>query len=201
MKKSKSDVEKLKTDILDTAEKLFLLKNYSEVNVRDITEQLGITRTPCYYHFSSKYEIYAQVVDRYLEKKLELFRQIHESEDPFFDKVRRDLELCTNQVIMETALFSEISTNPDLASIQQKRRETSDQIYELKRRAVEKGKKNGELRKDVNADEVVEDLYLIHFGLTEMAHCSYRTFSADTISRLITQQIIHLKMQYGNEKK
>ena len=46
MKKSKNDVEKLKLDILDTAEAIFLKKNYSEVNVREITEQLGITRTP-----------------------------------------------------------------------------------------------------------------------------------------------------------
>ena len=33
MKKSKSDVEELKLDILDTAEALFLRKHYSEVNV------------------------------------------------------------------------------------------------------------------------------------------------------------------------
>ena len=46
MKKSKNDVEKLKLDILDTAEAIFLKKNYSEVSVREITEQLGITRTP-----------------------------------------------------------------------------------------------------------------------------------------------------------
>ena len=46
MKKSKNEVEKLKLDILDAAELIFLKKNYSEVNVREITEQLGITRTP-----------------------------------------------------------------------------------------------------------------------------------------------------------
>ena len=38
MKRSKNDVEKLKLDILDTAEAIFLKKNYSEVNVREITE-------------------------------------------------------------------------------------------------------------------------------------------------------------------
>lgn len=38
MKKSKNDVEKLKLDILDTAEAILLKKNYSEVNVREITE-------------------------------------------------------------------------------------------------------------------------------------------------------------------
>ena len=38
MKKSKNDVEKLKLDILDAAELVFLKKNYSEVNVREITE-------------------------------------------------------------------------------------------------------------------------------------------------------------------
>ena len=38
MKKSKNDVEKLKLDILDTAEAILLKKTYSEVNVREITE-------------------------------------------------------------------------------------------------------------------------------------------------------------------
>lgn len=197
MKKSKNDVEKLKLDILDTAEAIFLKKNYSEVNVREITEQLGITRTPLYYHFSSKLEIYTQVVERYLERKVELFRGIHHAEDAFFVKVKKDLALCSSQNIQETTLFSEIVTNPELADILQKRRETFDQIYGLKRFSVQEAVKQGELREDVNPEEVVDSLYLIHFGLTEMCHCNYHTFSQEAVDRLISQQIEGMQNLFG----
>ncbi|MGN1143572.1 MAG: TetR/AcrR family transcriptional regulator [Anaerovoracaceae bacterium] len=197
MKKSKNDVEKLKLDILDTAEAIFLKKNYSEVNVREITEQLGITRTPLYYHFSSKLEIYMQVVERYLDRKVELFCGIHHEKDSFFVKVKKDLTLCNSQNIQETTLFSEIVTNPELADILQKRRETFDQIYDLKRFSVQEAVKRGELREDVDPEEVVDYLYLIHFGLTEMCHCNYHTFSQEAVDRLICQQIEGMQNRFG----
>ena len=197
MKKSKNDVEKLKLDILDTAEAIFLKKNYSEVNIREITEQLGITRTPLYYHFSSKLEIYTQVVERYLGRKVELFRGIHHAEEAFFVKVKKDLALCSSQNIQETTLFSEIVTNPELGDILQKRRETFDKNYGRKQFATKEAVTQGELSEDVNPEEVVDSLYLLHFGLTEMCHCNYHTFSQETVDRLISQQIEGMQNRFG----
>jgi len=107
MKKTKAEVEKLKNDILEVSLDIFLTKNYSETNIKDITDRLGTTRTPVYYHFKNKYEIYVQVAERYLKEKAEIFREILLSGEDFFVKIGKDLRVCTRQAVSENIIFSE----------------------------------------------------------------------------------------------
>ena len=155
MKKSKDDVAKLKNEILETALDVFLNKNYSEVNIKDISNRLGITRTPIYYHFNNKYEIYAQVVEQYLRDKTTLFREILMTDEDYFIKIKKDLSLCTKQVISENIIFSEISTNPELSEILRWRKETFDAIYGYKLAAVDSAIKKGELSEEIDPNALV----------------------------------------------
>ena len=199
MKKSKTDVERLKSDILDTALEVFLTKSYSEVNIKDISDRLGITRTPIYYHFTSKYEIYSQVAESYLMKKINVFREVLMKEDDFYHKIRQDLSLCTRQAISENIIFSEISTNPELEEVLQWRKETFDTIFSLKLAAVRTAVKRGELAPDVDEYELVNYLYLLHFGFLEMQQCTYHQFSSEIIDTLIDRQIENIRALYGRK--
>lgn len=197
MKKSKIDVEKLKSDILDTALQVFLTKNYSEVNIKDISDRLGITRTPIYYHFTNKYEIYAQVAESYLMRKINMFREILMKEDNFYHKIRQDLSLCTRQAISENIIFSEISTNPELKEILHWRKEAFDTIFSFKLAAVRAAIKKKELSPAIDEIELVNYLYLLHFGFLEMLQCSYHDFSSEMIETLIDRQIENIRALYG----
>lgn len=50
--------------ILDTARGLFSEGSYLGVSMSDIAERLGVTKAALYYHFSSKREIYENVLDQ-----------------------------------------------------------------------------------------------------------------------------------------
>lgn len=199
MKKCKADVEKLKNDILEVSLDIFLTKNYSETNIKDITDRLGTTRTPVYYHFRNKYEIYAQVVENYLQEKAETFRSILLADEDFFVKIGRDLRVCTQQAVSENIIFSEITTNPELENILQMRKNTFETIYGYKLHAVEAAKKSGQLRADVDSQEVVEHMYLLHFGLMEMSQCNYFIFESERIDRLVEKQIATIRTLYGTK--
>lgn len=197
MKKTKVEVEKLKNDILEVALDIFLTKNYSETNIKDITDRLGTTRTPVYYHFRNKYEIYVQVVENYLAEKIETFREILLNDADFFIKIEKDLHVCTQQAVSENVIFSEITTNPELSGILQRRKETFDTIYGYKLLAVEEAKKKGQLRKDVDSYEIVDHLYLLHFGLLEMSQCNYHCFSPERMEKLVKKQAETIKSLYA----
>jgi len=199
MKKAKTEVEKLKSEILDTALDIFLTKNYSETNIRDISERLGVTRTPIYYHFNNKYEIYSQVVERYLEHKTVIFREILTAKEDFYVKVRNDLDVCTRQAISENVIFSEINTNPELSAILELREKTFDTIYGFKLDAVKEAIKNGELKADTDPNGLVDNLYLLHFGFLELSECTYHKFSQESIDRLIDMQIENIRRTYGTK--
>ncbi|MDR1877277.1 MAG: TetR/AcrR family transcriptional regulator [Flavobacteriaceae bacterium] len=51
-----------KKQILHTSLKLFLKNSYKEVSLRDITTEVGLTKGAFYYHYSSKEQLFEEVV-------------------------------------------------------------------------------------------------------------------------------------------
>ncbi len=56
--------EEMMALLLDTAERLFALKGYYGVSVRDITGAAGVRNASINYHFGSKEELFASVIER-----------------------------------------------------------------------------------------------------------------------------------------
>ena len=54
--------------ILDIAETLIQTRSYSAFSYQDIADALGIRKASIHYHFASKAELGAAVVDRYVER-------------------------------------------------------------------------------------------------------------------------------------
>ena len=56
--------EKTKSEILDTALRLFQEKGWDNVNIEDIVRELGVTRGAFYHHFKSREALVVAVVDQ-----------------------------------------------------------------------------------------------------------------------------------------
>src|SRR5689334_2240318 len=56
------------SNILDAARGLFIEKQYADVTLREITELAGVTKGALYHHFSTKEELYAQMIQRCLSE-------------------------------------------------------------------------------------------------------------------------------------
>lgn len=59
--------EKSRTQILDSALKLFSHKGYGATSVRDIAEDAGLSKGNVYHHFPDKEAIFRALIDRYFE--------------------------------------------------------------------------------------------------------------------------------------
>lgn len=61
------EYDERRTEILDTAEKLFYMKGYDKCTVNDILKAIGIAKGTFYHYFASKEEVLDSLVCRYSE--------------------------------------------------------------------------------------------------------------------------------------
>lgn len=78
--------------ILDSAEKLFVEKGYSETSINDIAAEADFSRTSIYQYFNSKEEIYLHILERYTDPLTERLRKATAAEPTVPDKIRAFLE-------------------------------------------------------------------------------------------------------------
>jgi AcrR family transcriptional regulator len=77
------------SNILDSAEALFLKKNYADVTMEDITEAAGVTKGAAYHHFANKESLYVAMMQSALKEKQALFQMAVESPGTCRDRLRR----------------------------------------------------------------------------------------------------------------
>jgi AcrR family transcriptional regulator len=56
-----------RAQILDSARRLFARRGYQHTSVREIAEQLGLTKTAVLYHFPAKADIFAALAEPFLD--------------------------------------------------------------------------------------------------------------------------------------
>lgn len=56
------EADERKQEILSAATKLFLAKGYRRTSVEDIAKEIGVVKGTCYHYFSTKEELYNQVL-------------------------------------------------------------------------------------------------------------------------------------------
>ena len=85
----------LRQRILDTAYELFYRKGFSRVSVNEIAEIAGITKRSLYYHFDSKDQLLAAVLEAYHELAIARIRKwgvnLSGSRDAMVDSLFADL--------------------------------------------------------------------------------------------------------------
>lgn len=64
---------KTKDKLLHVAFREFLMHTYKDVTLEHLVEELGVTKGAFYHHFSSKHDLFIQVVDAYLAGFDDLF--------------------------------------------------------------------------------------------------------------------------------
>lgn len=75
--------------ILETAAKSFSQKGYNGTSLREIAEELEITKAALYYHFSNKEEIFYSCLNDTMDYYKTSFDTAHLSDDPFWEIIHR----------------------------------------------------------------------------------------------------------------
>lgn len=160
----------LKDEICSVAIKVFSAKGYDATNMTEIADILGITRTPLYYYYNSKKDLYTQAVKKHLATKREIYTDLAAEDDDIFTWLRKHIRYaCSNisdSVLFNAFKYEEFRTLSDLNA------ETNRYIYSLKRSRLLRAVETGELPSDTNIDLFIDNVYILSYGLIYVVHDS-----------------------------
>lgn len=156
----KKDENQTRTRVLKIAIEHFSKYGYAGTNLEMIGKEAGLTRGPLYYYFKNKKELYLAAVNYELDQALEGYRAIFEADCSFFEKLERDFYFCGKH----GTLLSQVGKGgKDEPEVPQKK-SGMIKVYELKKKAVLLAQSQGELRKDIDAKEMTDMIYLCFYG-------------------------------------
>jgi len=135
--------------ILASSEKLFVEKGFAGTSINDIAAEADFSRTSIYQYFSSKEEIYLQILERYTEPLTERLTKATENAATVPDKIRAFLDEL-RKMKSEKSNFFELyfiqrhQVEPRLpdelrTQLNEKRRRLENVFREFYREGVEKG--------------------------------------------------------------
>jgi AcrR family transcriptional regulator len=102
-----------RTQILDAARRLFVQQGYQHTSIREIAEQLGMTKTAVLYHFPTKADILVAVAEPFLSElagTIERATSRQEVFDGLLEVYLRHRSLLRDNVLHDLALLAQAPT-------------------------------------------------------------------------------------------
>ena len=88
---------------LDEATSLFWRKGYSQTSVADLVDATGVNKPSLYRVFGSKEELFAKILRRYLDTRMEMFAELIDSVGPGVDGIHTFLSLIGDDIVAGTS--------------------------------------------------------------------------------------------------
>lgn len=164
--------EATRQNILQKAFELIYVKGYQTTSIDDIIATTKVTKGAFYYHFKNKDEMGLAIINEILKPTLarsfiEPLQQEQNPLDAIYSLMHHLLmknEFLKVEYGCPAANFTQEMT-PWNADFRQALDELTDQWMKVMTAAIEKGKKGGVVRKDVNAKQVVLFIMSGYWGI------------------------------------
>ena len=152
--------------ILESAIRVFSEKGYEAASMQDIADGAGISRGPLYYRYKTKKDIYLAAMEVYFRREMAEHDLLLRQDKPFGQKVRDYLYHATRSLRENTPDFSmDISTDPDMADINEKIRGFYAEAYDVLRNTLTQAVRNGELKPDTDVERLANLIFIAFDGL------------------------------------
>jgi AcrR family transcriptional regulator len=184
----------LKEKIVHESLKLFSLKGFLSTSIHDILEAAGTSKGGFYNHFSSKEDLFFQVLDEarriWREKNLAGLDQI---ENPS-EKITKFLNNYKDRYLMDAENFPggcvfitlSVELNDQRPHLSKEIEKGFIGLKRLIKRLIDQGKESGEFGKEINTDTVTEVIFNGMLG----ASLSYGVYkSKDSLDKSIKSLI------------
>lgn len=161
MRRTKEEAAITRENLLAAALAVFSRSGYSTATLDDVAKEAGVTRGAIYWHFHSKAELYAALLEKYSARGAQIVQQAAAEGGSLIEILRRvfvnllsaietDKDL---RAIMEINLFKTEQT-AELETDRQRQLVESKALLNSIAAAMQQGIDSGDLRRDVSAIEM-----------------------------------------------
>lgn len=185
-------------ELINKATEIFSMKGYEGTHLTDITDELGLSRGPVYYHFKDKFGLYKASYEKYEDEvRTSHYKRVSENkhiihfiEDVIFDCLSRTTRYNSN-------FFFGIETISELKEIKEKYQKLSTDIYKEKLFVVNRAMDKREIRRTVDPKQMVDLMYMIYLGLLNSVELNIlKDYSESEIRNLVRILLIGFEEYY-----
>lgn len=97
--------EERRSEIIETAGKLFEEKGYEQTQVQDIVNEIGVAKGLFYYYFKSKDEVMEELADRYADAIIDAVNKLIDKDITTFDKINRIFQIFIDSAEKKFGIF------------------------------------------------------------------------------------------------
>lgn len=203
MRLTPAEVELQRVRIIESATNEFLSKGYSATRMEDIAKGAGISRSPLYYHFKKKDELFYEVFSELCSRMEKLEEEAYSSGLSIFDCLYNCLVSSVGVLNGQIELLrtSILHHSEEL----KKSQERSDLFYrrakEIKINAFSAAVKRGELRPDCSPVVLTSIVLLFCKGaVTELHFMRSEGYDDSYILKIVKEFVDTIRESYGNHK-
>lgn len=163
--------EQKKKELLESAMACFAEKGYQNATIDDIVTHSGMSKGAVYNYFKSKEDIYLTLLEEATKISFARFHQSFKSDMSATEKLQQLFHLNASLpfqdvekriwVSVQLEFWINASRNPELKEKMQERLSMYRSFTQL---IIEEGQKSGEFRKDVKADVMAENFWVLLDG-------------------------------------
>jgi AcrR family transcriptional regulator len=185
-KDSRASYQARRTEICEAAVKVFNQQGFVGASLSKVAKEIGVDRASLYYYFSSKEQLFDEIVGAVLEKNHALARKIAESR---MSPQRKMRELVTAMMTSygETYPLMYIYIREDLRQVGEKRSEWSDRMKRLNKgieqafiQIIEQGQADESFRKIGSSKTIAYGI----LGMLNWTHRWYRPGAGETTEEI-----------------
>lgn len=156
MDKRQQRTQAKRENILRVARTLFMARGVQQVSVDEIAEAAKVSKVTLYKYFGSKDELYAEVVNQFMQETLVSTEQVFHSDVDYLDKLKFAVRLqgSLSQLVSYSYVFDVWQKRGDIASSMN---DTMQQVRALMMTIFEEGKQLGYI--DANLSFEMLNLY------------------------------------------
>lgn len=142
MDKRQQRTQAKRENILRVARALFTARGVQQVSVDEIAEAANVSKVTLYKYFGSKDELYAEVVNQFMQETLASTEEVFHSDIPYLDKLKFAVRLqgSLSQLVSYNYVFEVWEKRSDIAASMET---TMQQVRALMLAILEEGKRLG----------------------------------------------------------
>jgi TetR/AcrR family transcriptional regulator, acrAB operon repressor len=175
MRKTKEEAEVTRQKLLDAAQRVFSQKGYADTRLEDVAQEARVTRGAIYHHFGGKVELYDALAKERFSRANRVLEDILAQDLLPVEKLRqlmvRALELLEEdpayRTFQDLVLFK-TAYAPELEQGMQAKRKSMADFQLMLTQLVQAGIQAGEIRADVQPENVALAALGLVNGVTMM---------------------------------
>jgi TetR/AcrR family acrAB operon transcriptional repressor len=172
MRKTKEDTEITKLRILMAAEAEFCQRGFAAANMDNIAKAAGLTKGAIFWHYESKIGLFYVIIKRAIERIKTIFHETFSASEPVpimeksrqvFKRIKKDNAFNVLLALSDTDRAQDIPKDVLL--------EFNKDIGEILKEAgdiLSEAKKKGELRADIDIQNMITTMILIMSGFAKI---------------------------------